>query len=96
MITIQDENVHVYRTEGTSDEQASVLKELFSDKHFCAEYNICSVNSINWSRISVQSSYFVWAYLQIYNTKNDFGKSVNFCIPTGGKMTEIIYFSFFI
>jgi threonine synthase len=96
MITIQDENVHVYRTEGTSDEQASVLKELFSDEQFCADYNLCSVNSINWSRISVQSSYFVWAYLQIYNTEKDFGKLVNFCIPTGGKIKSILSFLFFI
>ena len=31
MVTVQDLNVHVYRTEGTSDEQASVLKSLFTD-----------------------------------------------------------------
>ena len=90
MVTIQDENVHVYRTEGTSDEQASVLKELFSDKQFCSDFNICSVNSINWSRIAAQTSYFVWAYLQFYNTEKNFGKPVNFCIPTGGEISVIL------
>ena len=85
MITVQDLNVHVYRTEGTSDEQASVLKSLFADITFCEENNLCSVNSINWFRIAVQSTYFVWAYLQINGSNESFGLPVNFSIPTGGE-----------
>jgi threonine synthase len=83
MITVQDANVHVYRTEGTSDEQASVLKDIFKDEDFVKANNICSVNSINWARIAAQSSYYIWAYLQIYGTSFSIGKPVNFCIPTG-------------
>jgi len=82
MITVLDENVHVYRTEGTSDQQASVLKELFTDLEFVKSNNICSVNSINWARIAVQCSYYIWAYLQI-NKDEQFGLPVHFCIPTG-------------
>ena len=85
MVTVQDLNVHVYRTEGTSDEQASVLKSLFTDITFCEENNLCSVNSINWFRIAVQSTYFVWAYLQINGSNKSFGLPVNFSIPTGGE-----------
>ena len=32
MITVQEANVHVYRTTGTSDEQASALKDVFTDQ----------------------------------------------------------------
>jgi threonine synthase len=83
MITVQDANVHVYRTEGTSDEQASVLRDIFNEKEFCQKHNLCSINSINWARIAVQSSYYIWAYLQVYNTAFSIGRPVHFCIPTG-------------
>ena len=82
-ITVHAANVHVYRTEGSSDEQASVLKEIFGDKQFVRENNICSVNSINWFRIVAQSSYYIWAYLQIYNNEFTFGQPLQFVIPTG-------------
>jgi threonine synthase len=94
MVTVQDLNVHVYRTEGTSDEQASVLKHLFTDISFCDDNNLCSVNSINWFRIAVQSTYFVWAYLQIYGSEKCFGLPVNFCIPTGGGNMHLFFISF--
>jgi len=84
MITVLDANVHVYRTDGDSDEQASVLKELFQDEQFMKTHNICCVNSINWARIAVQSSYYVWSYVSLCQrglmTLNDL---VNYAIPTG-------------
>jgi hypothetical protein len=48
-----------------SDDQGSVLKELFSDHAYVEKHNICSINSINWARIAAQSTYYVWAYLQV-------------------------------
>lgn len=78
MITVSDENVHVYRTEGNTDEQASVLKEIFEDRDFLKQYNIFSVNSINIGRIIAQSSYFVWASLQ-----EGIRGSITAVIPTG-------------
>jgi threonine synthase len=84
MITVHEDNVFVYRTEGTSDEQASVLKEVFQDAAFAAQHNLCSINSINWARIMVQSTYYVWSYLQVCKEEADCGvQQVNFCIPTG-------------
>ena len=65
MITVLHDNVHVYRTEGNTDDQASVLKDIFSDDQFVKDYGICSINSINWARIATQSTYYVWAYLQV-------------------------------
>jgi threonine synthase len=84
MVTVLEKNVHIYRTEGDSDEQASVLKELFRDEAFVKEHNICSVNSINWVRIAAQSSYFVWSYLHMCKTGViSFGTPINYSIPTG-------------
>ena len=83
MITIPDKNVHVYRTDGDTDEQASILKELFRNKEFIQEHSICSINSINWARIAIQSTYYIYSYLQINNTKELIGNTINYCIPTG-------------
>ena len=84
MVTVLNNNVHVYRTEGSSDEQASVLKEIFSDQSFSHEHNMCSINSINWGRIMCQSTYYIWAYLQLWGKTSECGKrEVNFIIPTG-------------
>ena len=84
MVTIQDANVHVYRTQGDTDEQASVLKELFRDEAFVQAQSICSVNSINWVRIAAQSSYFVWSYLELVRRGEvECGVPINYVIPTG-------------
>ena len=84
MITILDENVHVYRTQGDTDEQASVLKELFQDDNFVQQHHICSVNSINWVRIATQSSYYVWSYLKLCQENViTFGDPIDYVIPTG-------------
>lgn len=84
MVTVQDANVHVYRTQGDTDEQASVLKELFRDVDFVKQQSICSVNSINWVRIAAQSSYFVWSYLELVRRGEvAFGAPINYVIPTG-------------
>lgn len=83
MITVLDSNVHIYRTLGNNDDQSNVLKEVFSDHEFVKNYNIVSINSINWARIVAQSTYYVWAYLQIFNTALSIGRAVDFSIPSG-------------
>ncbi|RYH31365.1 threonine synthase [archaeon] len=83
MVTNPDSNVHIYRTDGNTDEQASLLKQIFADQTFVADHNICSVNSINWVRIAAQSSYYVWAYVQMKYHKEMTCDEVDFVIPTG-------------
>lgn len=83
MITQSADNVTVYRTDGNTDEQASVLKELFNDQAFVEQYNICSVNSINWARIAIQSSYYVWAYIHLRYQREEISGEVNFIVPSG-------------
>ena len=80
MITVDEPNVHVFRTMGDTDEQAQVLKELFSDEAFVKAHAICSINSINWARIAAQSTYYVYAYLQCCPSVDGV---VDFAVPTG-------------
>ena len=47
---------------------------------FMRENSVCSINSINWARIAAQSSYYVWATLQM---SPDLMEPVNFVVPTG-------------
>ena len=48
LITHDSPNVHIYRTQGNTDEQADLLKSLFLDRDFVEKHAICSLNSINW------------------------------------------------
>ena len=57
LTTVDSPNVHVYRTEANTDEQAELLKEIFMDQAFVKKHNVCSINSVNWARITSQSSY---------------------------------------
>lgn len=60
-----------------------MLKEIFEDRKFLSDHHVCSINSINWARVAIQSTYYVWAYLQVYNTPLGIGQKVVFSIPTG-------------
>ena len=40
--------------DGSSDDLDEPIKELFQDREFVKEHNLCSINSINWARILVQ------------------------------------------
>ena len=83
MITVLDSNVHIYRTLGNNDDQSNALKEVFSDHAFVQGNNIVSINSINWARIAAQSTYYVWAYLQIFRSALSIGRLVDFSVPSG-------------
>ena len=73
-------NVHVFRTEGDTDEQAEALKTLFADQAFMRTHRVVSINSINWARVMVQSAYYFWAYLQL---RPEVDGEVHFIVPTG-------------
>ncbi len=48
MITVAEKNVHVFATEGTSDDLDIPIKKCFPAS------GIVSINSINWARIMIQ------------------------------------------
>lgn len=81
MTTILDENVHVIRGEGSSDDLDVPMKKCFSDDAFAKSNNLCVVNSINWCRIMVQTVHLLYAYLRVCHNVGDI---VKFVIPSGG------------
>ena len=56
----QDDNVHCYAVDGTSDDLDVPIKAVFSEPEYVAEHSLCSINSINWARILVQVSCDWW------------------------------------
>ncbi|XP_044538847.1 threonine synthase-like 2 [Gracilinanus agilis] len=64
MTTVIEDNVHVFRVEGNSDELDEPIKAVFADVAFAKKHNLMSLNSINWSRILVQMAHYFFAYFQ--------------------------------
>jgi len=80
MTTVLDSNVHCYAVDGTSDDLDVPIKAVFSDSDYVSQHNLCSINSINWARILVQISHFVYCYLQMADKVGD---QVTIICPTG-------------
>ncbi len=51
--------------DGTSDDLDEPIKKCFTDVEFVDRHQLCSINSINWTRIVVQIVTFFYAYLQV-------------------------------
>jgi threonine synthase len=81
MTTVVDANVFNLAVKGTFDDCQAIVKELFNDIHFKANYYLGAVNSINWARILAQVVYYVFAWLQIHKDTQNTG--VDFSVPTG-------------
>ncbi|XP_063156455.1 threonine synthase-like 2 isoform X4 [Candoia aspera] len=85
MTTVIENNVHVFLTEGNSDEIDEPIKELFADEDFSRKHNLISLNSINWSRILVQIAHYFYAYFQCAPTMEAVPlPTVEIVVPTGG------------
>jgi len=81
MTTVLDDNVHNIAIEGTFDDGQRIVKELFNDLDFKAEYSLGAVNSINWARILAQVVYYFYAWGRV--TGGDPAKALVFSVPTG-------------
>jgi len=85
MITVLDPNVHNIALDGTFDDCQRVVKTLFADADFRKQHSLAAVNSINWARILAQTTYYIYAYLQV--TKPPLAgaapQKVSFSVPTG-------------
>ncbi|KAM7446583.1 Threonine synthase-like 2 [Porites harrisoni] len=90
MTTVTDSNVHVFSTEGTSDDLDKPIKNCFSDHEYAETNNLSSINSINWCRILAQLVHIFYAYFQVCQ---EVGDTVKFIIPTGalGHCTAGLY-----
>jgi len=54
MISVTEDNVHVFATEGTSDDLDVPIKKCFPSP------GLMSINSINWARIMIQIAHYVY------------------------------------
>ncbi|XP_061445742.1 threonine synthase-like 2 isoform X4 [Rhineura floridana] len=85
MTTVIEDNVHVFVTEGNSDEIDEPIKELFADDDFSRRHNLMSLNSINWSRILVQIAHYFYAYFRCAPSVDATPLPVvEIVVPTGG------------
>ncbi|KAK4318296.1 hypothetical protein Pmani_010706 [Petrolisthes manimaculis] len=80
MTTIIDDNVHIYRVEGNSDELDEPIKKCFHDESFVANHNLISINSINWGRVMVQIAHYFYSYFRLCG---EVGEVVQLLVPTG-------------
>jgi threonine synthase len=80
MYSLQDANIHNIAVEGVFDDCQDIVKAVSNDLDFKRKYNIGTVNSINWGRISAQIVYYVRGYLAA-TTGNS--QKVSFAVPSG-------------
>lgn len=62
-----------------------IVKALFSDSAFNAEYRLGAINSINWARILAQTVYYFSAYFNVQRQLpyDIIDPKIQFAVPTG-------------
>ena len=88
MTSVLDENVHVFNVQGTGDDIDVFMKPCFLDTEFANKHNLCSINSINWARIMIQTVHYFYAYLSLCN--EECTDEVEVIIPTGNVTSGIV------
>jgi len=83
MTTVPDANVHCLAVEGSFDDCQNLMKTLFGDLDFKAEYHLGAVNSVNWARVLAQVVYYAWASMKLGSVQSGSVQPVRFCVPTG-------------
>ena len=80
MFSLQDKNIHNLVVEGSFDTCQDIVKAVSADLAFKRQYDIGTVNSINWARLLAQVVYYFSGYFQ---ATNDNSERVSFCVPSG-------------
>ncbi len=75
MTTASAGNIHNIAVEGTFDDCQRIVKALFADEALSRTLDLGGVNSINWVRLAVQSTYFLTAAAR--------RPGAHFVVPTG-------------
>jgi len=84
MSTVAADNVSVFAFEGGGDDMDAPIKSVSTDPSFREAHGLCSVNSINWGRIAVQTVHWFFAYFEaIRRAGLGVGAPVQFVVPTG-------------
>ncbi|XP_067293637.1 threonine synthase-like 2 [Pseudorasbora parva] len=84
MTTSTADHVHVFAADGTSDDIDVPLRRLFADAELVRRHGLMSLNSVNWSRILVQTAHFLYAFLQLCPAEGDSHPVLEVLVPTGG------------
>ncbi len=70
-ITTLDQNIIAIEVEGTFDDCQEMVKSAFVDKELTGKKNLSSANSINIARLIPQSFYYIEAYKQLNENKDE-------------------------
>ncbi len=80
MTTVNTNNVYNLAIRGNFDDCQNIIKRLFRDNSL-NNLKLGSINSINWTRIMTQISYYIYAFYKIKRMTNK--KNISFSVPTG-------------
>ena len=80
MYSLQDDNIHNIAVKGMFDDCQDIVKTIQGESHFKHDFQISTVNSINWGRIVAQVVYYFAGYFKATNNNSE---RVSFCVPTG-------------
>ena len=79
MTTVSSPNVHNIAVDGSFDDCQRLVKTLFNDAAFRAEFQLSAVNSINWARLLAQIVYYVHAGVRLGAPH----RAASWSVPTG-------------
>ena len=80
MYSLTDANIHNIAINGMFDDCQDIVKALQQDAEFKAQYDLGTVNSINWGRILAQIVYYFKAYFAVTSSNTE---QVSFSVPSG-------------
>ncbi|MGE5384765.1 MAG: threonine synthase [Betaproteobacteria bacterium] len=80
MYSLQDDNIFNIAVTGMFDDAQDVVKAVFNDAAFKAQYKIGAVNSINWGRVAAQVIYYFKGYFAATRSNDE---QVSFAVPSG-------------
>lgn len=80
MFSLQDANIHNLAVQGVFDDCQDMVKAISNDLDFKRQYQIGTVNSINWARLLAQVVYYFAGYFQATTTE---AETVSFTVPSG-------------
>ncbi|PZU50555.1 MAG: threonine synthase [Sphingomonas sp.] len=79
MTTVNAPNVFNIAVDGSFDDCQRLVKTLFNDQAFRAEFQLSAVNSINWARLLAQIVYYVHAGVRLGAPQ----RAASWSVPTG-------------
>ncbi|MDO8413534.1 MAG: threonine synthase [Gallionellaceae bacterium] len=80
MYSLQDPNIFNIAINGMFDDAQDMVKAVSNDHAFKAKYEIGTVNSINWARVSAQVIYYFKGYFAATKSNDE---QVAFSVPSG-------------